>query len=104
VTADPDAIARSVLACPAVDSLDGERPGSPTTYLPGRRIAGLSVADATIAVQVRMRWGATADTLNQQVRAAVAPFAGGRRIEITISDIAVPGQVDESAGIPTPSA
>src|SRR5690242_4584752 len=97
-------IARLVLACPAVDSLDAERPGSPTTYLPGRRIDGISVSDRSLAVQVRMRWGATAGTLDQQVRAAVAPIAGGRRIDITISDIALPGQVDGPTGIPAPPA
>jgi hypothetical protein len=104
VVADAEVIARMVLACPAVDDLDADTPGSPTTYLPGRRVVGVSVAAAVIWVQVRMRWGTTVDVLNQQVRTALAPFTEGRRIEIMVSDITVPGRSDGPAGIsPAPA-
>ncbi len=93
-----------VLECPAVAALDAEVPGSPTTYLPGRRVAGISIGERNVSVQVRMRWGTTADVLNQQIRVALAPIAAGRRIDITIADIALPGHLDESAGVsPTPA-
>lgn len=100
VAADPDLIARTVLACPAVDALDAGEPGSVATYLPGRQIAGVSVDEHRVAVQVRMRWGTTVQMLQQQVRAVLQPLVGNRRIDIAVSDIALPTSADGRPGIP----
>ena len=108
-TADPELIASTVLTCPAVDALAAGAPGGPATYLPGRRIDGVSVSDHTIAVQVRMSWGTTVSAVDRQIRAVLLPIAGGRRIDITVGDIAVPPDsasriTDGQAGIPPASA
>lgn len=103
VAADPELIARTVDACPAVDQLDFGPAGGVATYLPGRRIDGVSVDDRVVTVQVRMAWGASVAALNDQVKAVLLPIAGGRRIDVSVSDIALPAHDGEPAGPPQAS-
>lgn len=109
-TPDPELIARTVLACPAVESLDSGGPGGPATYLPGRRIDGVSVSDSAVSVRVRMSWGTTVAAVDTQIRAVLLPIAGGRRVDITVGDIATPqdaagsGDTDGPPGISPASA
>lgn len=101
---DPELIARTVLACPAVDALDAGPAGGAATYLPGRRIDGIAVDDRTVSVQVRMAWNSSVAALTKQVRGALLPIAGGRRIDITVSDVALPGHGNGQPGIsPAPA-
>ncbi len=87
-----DAIAAAVRACVGVDDLDAGHPVEVATYLPGRRVAGVRLADGTVEVQVRALWGRPLPQIAADVQAAVAPLAGGRRVDVLIADI---------AGIPT---
>ena len=90
--ADVDAIATAVRSCAGIDDLYAGYPVEVATYLPGRRVAGVRVADATVEVQVRARWGRPLPLIAAEVQAAVAPLAGGRRVDVLIADI---------AGVPT---
>jgi len=84
---DVDAIAAAVRACPGVADLDAGHPAELATYLPGRRVAGVRAADATVEVQVRVRWGRPLPEIAGEVQAAVAPLAGGRRVDVLIADV-----------------
>lgn len=50
---DIDAVAAAVRGCPAVDDLDGGLLDGTVTYLPGRRVPGIRIADGRIQVHVR---------------------------------------------------
>ncbi|RBY80367.1 hypothetical protein DQ239_04785 [Blastococcus sp. TF02-09] len=83
-----DAVAAAVLRCPAVAAL---HPGGllhrTVTYLPGRRVDGVRVDDDRIAVSVVGRQGIPVVLLADQVRSAVAPLAGGRRVDVHVADL-----------------
>jgi len=87
---DVDAVAAAVRGCRSVDDLDAGLLGSAATYLPGRRIQGISVGEERVAIQVRGRWGASVHEMSTEIRAALAPLVAGRKIDVTISDIADP--------------
>jgi hypothetical protein len=51
---DVDAVAAAVAGCAGVSALDGGQFGEvATTYLPGRKVAGVVVADGRVKVRVR---------------------------------------------------
>jgi hypothetical protein len=87
---DVDAVAAAVRGCPDVLDLHAGPPQLVATYLPGRRIEGVRIDPEAIAVQVRARWGAPVSDLSAQIRAALAPLAPGRRIDIVLADVADP--------------
>jgi hypothetical protein len=91
---DVYAVARAVLACPGVVELHGGSPGEVATYLPGRRLVGLRVGNSTIDVQVRAAWGVPAPQIAAEIRAAVAPLAGGRSVDVTIAALSDPLPAD----------
>jgi hypothetical protein len=84
---DVDAVDDAVLRCAHVAVLGSGLAGGAATYLPGRRIEGVRVTDDALELEVRMAWGSTADQLGSQVRAAVAPLAAGKRVDVSITDI-----------------
>jgi hypothetical protein len=108
---DVDAVAAAVRGCPAVHDLDAGRLGGVATYLPGRRVPGIRVADDRIEVHVRGVWDQPASLLAQQIRAALTTLSGGRVIDVVLTDVADPGQARERlpssatgpAGAATPS-
>lgn len=88
---DVDAVAAAVRGCPAVADLDGGQPvQSVVTYLPGRRVAGVRVADHRVTVQVVLRWGASVADLARQVRSAVKVLTGSRPIDIAVAAVTDP--------------
>lgn len=87
-----DAIAAAVRRCPAVADLDVGGPVQVATYLPGRRVDGVRVQDDRVGVSVVAAWGVPLIALADQVRAAVAPLAGRRRVDIHVADIQLPGE------------
>jgi hypothetical protein len=102
---DVDALASAVRGCPAVDDLDSGVLGGVATYLPGRRVPGVRVQADRIEVHVRAVWNQPVSVVAGQIRQALASLAGGRTVDIVLTDIADPGQAKpvpdgESAGIP----
>ncbi|HST49958.1 hypothetical protein [Jatrophihabitans sp.] len=87
---DIDAVAAAVRGCPAVDDLDGGLLGGAVTYLPGRRVPGIRIAEGRIEVHVRGVWDQPVDVVAGQVRQALAPLAAGHVVDVVLSDIAEP--------------
>lgn len=101
---DIDALAAAVRDCPAVAELARGRVAAAVTYLPGRRVTGVRVADNTIDIDVVLRWPHSVSQLVSQVRAGVARHAGDRRVDIAVVDVALPGDgelADPSPDLPT---
>ncbi len=87
---DVDAVAEAVGALPEVSGLSSGLVPEVATYLPGRRVAGVRVADGEVEVHVKARWGPTLPQVAERVRAAVAPLAGGRTVSVHVDDIELP--------------
>ena len=85
-----DPIVAAVLACPLVAGLHGGRDGQAVTYLPGRRITGIRITVDEVAIHVVACYPAVMEQVAGQVRRAVAPFAGGLRVDVAIEDLAIP--------------
>lgn len=100
--ADPDLIAAAVLACPTVAGLSGGIAGEVATYLPGRRVTGLRIDDATVTVHVVGRYGPTMTEISNQVTRAVTVLAGGRRVGVVIEDLQLDGDDGTEAVPPGP--
>ncbi len=90
MTVDVDALAGAVLACPSVTRLTGGSPVEVATYLPGRRVTGVRVADGEVEIHVKARWGRTLPEVADRVRTAVAPLVGGRAVSVHVDDIELP--------------
>jgi len=101
---DVDAVAAAVRRCPAVDDLDGGRLGAVGTYLPGRRVPGIRIEDGRIEVHVRSTWNSSASAVATQIRIALRALAGGRPIDIVLSDVAIPGEAAAAAEAVTAAA
>ncbi len=93
-----DLIAAAVRACPAVAALHGGRFGQATTYLPGRRVAGVTVSPTEVVVGVVGRYPATVTEIADQVRAAVGLSVPGVAVTVTIEDLALPGEPVQIGG------
>lgn len=88
-----DLVAERVLACPSVAGLAAGLAGHAATYLPGRRVAGVSWRDDVCEVAVVLRLdGRPLPELAQEVRTAVEPLAGGRAVDVVVADV-VAGEV-----------
>ncbi len=83
---DVDAVAAAVRQCDGVSGLDGGPYHEVATYLPGRTIDGVSVADGgRVQVQVRSRWGVEAPLLATLIQITLAPVGrlpSGRRDDL----------------------
>lgn len=87
---DVDAVAAAVRSCPAVDDLDSGLPGGAVTYLPGRRVPGIRIGADRIEVHVRAVWNQPVGRVADQIRQSLASLAGGRPVDVTLTDIAEP--------------
>lgn len=87
-----DSIAAAVRAYPAVAGLHGGRFGQSTTYLPGRRVAGVAVCPGEIVIGVVGRYPASVSEIAVQVRAGVAAVAPGVPVTVHVEDLALPGE------------
>lgn len=102
--ATADAVAAAVTACAAVASLHAGGVARRTaTYLPGRRIDGVHVDPDRVAVSVVGVQGIPVTILADQVRAAAAPFAAGRPVDVHVVDLQ-PFEAQPPALPPGPSA
>jgi hypothetical protein len=86
---DVDLVAAAVRGCPAVAGLIAGPPHGAATYLPGRRIDGITVTDGTVTIQVRSRWE-PASTLAAQIRRAADGLTPLHRVDVVVADIEDP--------------
>lgn len=94
---DVDAVHEAVSACPGVAGLGSGVLGAFATYLPGRRVPGIRVNPAVIEIEVRVMWGPSAVGIARDIRTALAALVAGRRVDVTIADIQLPGELAEPA-------
>jgi hypothetical protein len=89
---DAERVAQAVERVPTVARLSGGSVGvEVATYLPGRRVRGVRVAEGTVEIHVVARWPAVLPEVGDAVRSAAAPLVGGRAVEVVIDDLDVPG-------------
>lgn len=92
VAEEAEAVAAAVLGCPAVASLHGGGFRGIATFLPGRRVDGVRLTEDRVEVGVVAVYGAPLIAMVEQVRAAVAPLVGGRRVDVHVHDLQLPGE------------
>jgi hypothetical protein len=101
---DADRIAAAVLACPQVSGLHGGRFGEVATYLPGRRVTGVTISADEVEVHLVAAYPATITEIDHAVRAALAEVTGGLAVTIVVEDLAAPGEpAPTRAGPPAPT-
>jgi hypothetical protein len=86
-TAEVDAIAAAVVACPAVAGLHEGGTRAVATYLPGRRVIGVRLEDQRVLVSVVLASGSSVGMLEDQVRSRLAPHARGRQVDVHVADV-----------------
>ena len=84
---DVDLVANIVRARAGVSDLVDGPFGDATSYLPGRRVTGVSVNRDTVRVSVRAKWGVPASDLLDQITLALKPILANRRIEVVVADV-----------------
>ncbi|GAA5114876.1 Asp23/Gls24 family envelope stress response protein [Pseudonocardia adelaidensis] len=87
-----DEIAEAARTCPAVAGLHGGRFGQHTTYLPGRRVAGVAVSSREILVGVVGCYPVSVTEIASQVRAAVGALVPGVPVTVNVEDLLLPGE------------
>ena len=93
---DVDVVHDIVLHCDGVAGLGSGLLGAAATYLPGRQVAGVRVNPGVLEIEVRAKWGMRVDEIVDCIRSSLASVAPGRRIDITIADIVLPGEQQEA--------
>ncbi|WP_072690593.1 hypothetical protein [Rhodococcus marinonascens] len=79
-------IVAAVLATPGVAAMHGGAFGEVATYLPGRRVTGVTVGPASCAVHLAARYPANVVETAERVRAAVEPLVSVP-VDVTIEDL-----------------
>ena len=87
LSASVDRIAAEVLRCAGVVALSSKGHRPVATYLPGRQVSGVQLEGDRIRVGVVGAMGVPIPVLAAQVRAAVAPLAHGRAVDVDVVDI-----------------
>jgi hypothetical protein len=90
-TADVDAIAAAMMACPAVAGLHEGGTRAVATFLPGRRVVGVRVEDKRVLVSVVLASGSSVRLLEAQVRSRLAPHVGDRQVDVHVADVQTAG-------------
>ncbi|WP_433496707.1 hypothetical protein ACQP1K_17070 [Sphaerimonospora sp. CA-214678] len=81
-------VAARVMSCPGVAGLSTGPFGTLATYLPGKVVPGVSVRDDEIEVHLVARYGTPLPELAASVREALGDLSTGRRVNVTIEDLA----------------
>ncbi len=84
-----DRVATAVLATEGVAALHPGVFGEVATYLPGRRVQGIRMADHGCEIHVVLDWGAPIQATASAVREAAAGLVDGA-VDVTVADIADP--------------
>lgn len=85
-----DLVAEAVSNCPAVAALHPGSFGQITTFLPGRRVTGVTWSPDGIVVGVVGGFPATVREIDAQIRAAIALVAPGISVTVSVEDLAFP--------------
>ena len=82
-------VADALLAHPDVVRLSGGTFGSIATYLPGRRLLGVSLGEGEepTRIGVVLRLGARVRPTAEALRALVAAQTGARRVDVVVADV-----------------
>jgi hypothetical protein len=91
------AVHDALVGCSHVAAVGSGLAGGAATYLPGRRIEGVRVTDEALELEIRMCWGPTAADVAADVRSAVGPLAPGKRVDVSITDVVMPGEALDGA-------
>ena len=87
---DADRIRAVALAVPGVAGLHGGSVGEAATYLPGRRVSGVRIAeDGTAEIHVVLTLDVPVPATAARVRDAVATVVGGR-VDVVVEDVVAP--------------
>lgn len=84
-----DKVRSAVLAVPGVAGLHAGAFGEAATYLPGRRVEGIRLRDASCEVHLVLQWGAPVRQTAEAVRAA-ASAVSGTPVDVYVQDVAAP--------------
>jgi DNA-binding transcriptional LysR family regulator len=96
VTAElAERVAAAVAAHPAVARLDGGVFGAVATYLPGRRLVGVRIGegDEPVEIAVVLHPDRPIPDVVRALRRDVSRMCGGAAVDITVSDLALPGDI-----------
>ncbi|MEU4830456.1 hypothetical protein [Streptosporangium sp. NPDC023615] len=80
-------MADAVRRCPDVADLSGGPFGTVATYRPGEMMPGVALREDEVEVSVVVRLGRPLPEIAEEVRAAVAPMAGGRPVNVHIGGV-----------------
>lgn len=86
---DADRIAARVLTVPGVAGLHGGRFGEVATYLPGRRVLGVALTEATCAIHLVVAYPNNVCDVAHAVRVAITTLVSVP-VTITVEDVAAP--------------
>ncbi len=88
-----DRVAAAALSVPGVDGLHAGSFGEVGTYLPGRRVAGIRLADDVTEIHVAVVMGSPIPDLSAAVVSAVSPLVD-TPVQVYDEDV-VPARTDE---------
>ena len=98
-----DAVAAAVTAVPGVAGLHPGMFGEVGTYLPGRRVPGVRIAEGRTDVHVSLVYGVPVRSTAARIRDVVANLIGGP-VDVTVEDVipagATPPPVTTDSGTP----
>ena len=84
---DLDRIVEVARSVPGVVEMTGGPLGSASTYLPGRRVPGVRLAEDLVAVHLVVTLDRPLHEVANDVRHALSAALGGRRIDVVIEDV-----------------
>lgn len=86
VTDLADRVQSAVRQVPGVVDLHRGMFGEVATYLPGRRVEGISIGPESTEVHVVLAWGAPLVSTVGAIRAATQPLVG-TRVDVYVEDV-----------------
>ncbi len=95
---DVDAVHGIVTSTPGVSGLGSGLPGAMTTYLPGRHLAGIRISDTAVDIEVAVSWDRPVTEVARDLQRRLAGVTGGRRVNVTVVDLATPDDASAPAG------